>query len=174
MQDFGKGVFYFYKNYIMNKIEKQFEKYAKEGENLDVVEALQLLTKAYMKECGVSLGYRSMIYGAGEIWQGAKLDEKYYDRFTEEIVKGSFALLMPVICEEYDPDYYDKWDIGYGIPDEKFKELCFDAIKEQRYDEPTFKALCWGIKYMAEYTDKWMEEYIEKLNDVTDKLSKIK
>ena len=38
-------------------------------EVLDVMEALTLLTKAYINMCGYSLGYRTVVYCAGEAWQ---------------------------------------------------------------------------------------------------------
>lgn len=43
------------------------ESYAKKGENHNVMSAITLLTKAYIDQCGVSLGYRTVIYTeAGE------------------------------------------------------------------------------------------------------------
>ena len=44
------------------------ESYAKRAENHDVMDALVLLTKAYIDQCGISLGYRTVIYCAAEQW----------------------------------------------------------------------------------------------------------
>ena len=42
------------------------ESYAKKGESHDVMSALTLLTKAYINQCGVSMGSRTVIYCAAE------------------------------------------------------------------------------------------------------------
>ena len=55
-------------NLDMTETEKLFEKYAEEGEKMDALEALRLLTKAYMKECGISLSMRTTVYTAAEQW----------------------------------------------------------------------------------------------------------
>lgn len=142
--------------------EKLFQKYAREGENMDVMEALRLLTKAYMKECGMSLGYRTLVYTAAEMWQGDKLKAGCGNNFTEEQVETPLVNLMPLICEEYDPDYYNKWDIGYGMTDEDFKRMCLDVIEEKEFDEATLKALSWGIREMPILCEKWMDEEWKK------------
>lgn len=48
---------------------KTIEEYAKLGEQYSPIEALTLLTKAYIKMCGYSLGYRTIVYCAAEAWQ---------------------------------------------------------------------------------------------------------
>ena len=60
----------------MKKENKLFEKFAKQGENMDALEALQLITVAYMKSCEFSIGMRTTIYSAGEIW--------LYDRLPKQ------------------------------------------------------------------------------------------
>lgn len=35
----------------MNKLEKMFEKYAEEDENMDAIEAVRLLVRAYINRC---------------------------------------------------------------------------------------------------------------------------
>ena len=52
----------------MNKIVIQFSIYASEGKNMDAMEALRLLTKAYIKECGMNLSMRTALHHAGEVW----------------------------------------------------------------------------------------------------------
>jgi hypothetical protein len=47
---------------------KIIEKYAIRGEQCDVMKALTLLTKAYISLCGISLGGRTVVYCAAEIW----------------------------------------------------------------------------------------------------------
>jgi len=48
---------------------KAIEILAKLGEKYDVMEALTLLTKAYIDMCGISLGCRTVVYCASEAWQ---------------------------------------------------------------------------------------------------------
>ena len=42
---------------------------AKKGEQHDVMDALRLLTKAYIEMCGISYSYRTVVYCAAELWQ---------------------------------------------------------------------------------------------------------
>ena len=136
------------------KADRRIKKYAKKGETMDVHDALRLLTKAYMKECGGSLGYRTLIYTAAEMWQ-VELKAGCGNNFTEEQVDGPLVQLMPFICEEYDPEHYDKWDIAGGISLKDFKEMCSNVVKGKRYDADTLNALCWGMKKYAEYIAEW-------------------
>lgn len=153
-------------NLDMTETEKLFEKYAEEGEKMDVLEALRLLTKAYMQECGMSLGYRTVVYTAAEMWQGDKLKAGCGNNFTEEQVKEPLVELMPFLCDEYDPEYYGKWDIGFGFSDEAFKEMSLDIIDEKEFDEDTLRALCWGIKHMPELVEKWLLEDMKTWKDL--------
>ena len=52
----------------MNKI-KIIEDYAKRGEQHDIMDALILLTIAYINMCGISLGCRTVVFWAAEAWQ---------------------------------------------------------------------------------------------------------
>ena len=56
----------------MKKTKQIFEQFANEGKCIDATSALILLTKAYISQCGVSLGNRSVVYSAAQEWQ-AKL-----------------------------------------------------------------------------------------------------
>ena len=60
---------------IQTETEKIFEKYAEEGEKMDALEALRLLTKAYIQECGNSIGMRTTVYTAAEQWLYHRLPE---------------------------------------------------------------------------------------------------
>lgn len=56
------------------------ESYAKKGESHDVMSALTLLTKAYIDQCGVSLGYRTVIYCAAAWHKGTLFLQKLLTR----------------------------------------------------------------------------------------------
>lgn len=45
---------------------KSFEEYVKSGAGHDVMKALELLTRAYVSQCGISLGCRTVVYCAAE------------------------------------------------------------------------------------------------------------
>ena len=49
--------------------KKVIEEYAMRGVQCDVMKALTLLTQAYISQCGISLGLRTVIYCAAEPWQ---------------------------------------------------------------------------------------------------------
>lgn len=144
-----------------SKTEARFQKYADEGENMDVMDALRLMTKGYMRECGISLGYRTMFYTAGESWMIEKLKAGCNNSLTEEQVNGSFINLMPLICEDYAPDYYKQWDIGWGITDEDLKKMCLEAVERDEFDEDTLRALCWGIRQNPITCDRLMDDFMK-------------
>ena len=148
--------------------EELFKKYAIEGENMDALEALHKLIKAYMKECGKSIGMRTVVYTAAEMWLYERLPKQSNNPFTDEQIELPLGELMPQILKEYDPDYYDKWDIGWGFSDEEFKDMCLIAIDEKRYDESTLQALCWGIKMKPDLCQKWMDEDWKRTLTATD------
>lgn len=95
---------------------KTIKEYAKLGEVHDVMEALTLLTKAYISMCGISLGYRTVVYCAAEPWleRLAWLDLP----LSEMARKEAFVTLMPHITNEYNPERHDKYDIT-GMDEEE-------------------------------------------------------
>ncbi len=150
----------------MTETEKLFEKYAEEGEKMDALEALRLLTKAYIQECGNSIGMRTTVYTAAEQWLYHRLPEQSNNPLTEEQSEEPLVNLMPVFCEEYDPDYHDQWDICGGLSlaqegenaGDAYKRICLVAIKEKRFDESSLRALSWGIKKYPIFFEQWLEE----------------
>ena len=42
---------------------------AKRGENHDIIDALRLLTEAYIQMCGISAGFRTVVFYSAESWQ---------------------------------------------------------------------------------------------------------
>lgn len=125
----------------MNNYEL-IESYAKKAENHDVMSALTLLTKAYIDQCGVSLGYRTVIYCAAEQWleRLAWLDLP----LSEMARKEALVTVMPYITSDYDPEKYDDYDIA-GMSDGERIDACVEMIRSGEYDELTNELLCWGI-----------------------------
>lgn len=118
--------------------------YLGKGAEIEVMEALRLLTEAYIQECGISLGYRTVVYNAAEEWQErlAWMDLP----LSEMARKGPFINLMPHISKEYIPERYDKYDIT-GMSDEEMIDCCREIVEEQEFDENTLAVLCWGIQH---------------------------
>ena len=134
---------------------KTIEEYAKLGEHHDVMDALILLTKAYISMCGYSLGYRTVVYCAGEAWleRLAWLDLP----LSEMARKDSLVTLMPYISNEYDSEIYDEYDIS-GMNNEELLDGCKQAITETVFDEATIEVLCWGILKAIKEEDELSQE----------------
>lgn len=134
---------------------KTIEEYARYGEQRDTMDALTLLTKAYICMCGYSLGYRTAVYCAGESWQ-EKL--AWLDLPLSEIArKDPFVMLMPHITSEYDPELYDDYDIC-GMNNEELLDCCKHIISHKEFDEATNEVLCWGILKATEEEKKLLQE----------------
>ena len=118
------------------------EEYAKEGEHHDVMDALMLLTKAYINQCGVSLGLRTVIYCAAEAW---KERLAWMDLPLSEIArKEPLVRVMPYITNEYNPEEYDGYDIT-GMDNDELLNGCKYCIRVNEFDKDTKEVLSWGI-----------------------------
>lgn len=139
--------------------KKVIEEYAMRGVQCDVMKALTLLTQAYISQCGISLGLRTVIYCAAEPWQErlAWLDLP----LSAMARKEPFVHLMPHITSEYAPDEYDDYDITVMENDELLR-VCHQMTKSKEFDETTLEVICWGILKVTEDEDKqWLSEEIE-------------
>lgn len=126
----------------MKKIASQYK--FSQSADAEVMEALRLLTGAYIQECGISLGYRTVVYNVAEEWQErlAWMDLP----LSEMARKEPFVNLMPYISDEYIPERYDKYDI-IGMSDEEMIDCCREIVEEQEFDKNTIDVLCWGIQH---------------------------
>ena len=129
---------------------------------MDAMEALRLLTKAYIKECGMSLGMRTVLYNAAEVWLYEQLPKHSNNPFTAEQMEQPLIELMPLICDEYQPDYHGHWDI-WMFDAKELRKFCLKAIKGEWYDKPTLRALCYGIKAWPKIIEKWVDEEEAKM-----------
>ena len=121
---------------------KVIEEYAKRGERCDVMKALTLLTKAYVSQCGISLGNRTVVYDAADPWleKLAWLDLP----LSEMARREPFVHLMPHISKEYVPEEYDDYDITAMEYDE-YLEVCNQMILCKEFDETTLEVIAWGL-----------------------------
>ena len=120
------------------------------GAKLDIVYKLRLLTKAWMKGCGVSLGWRTVVYELGA-W--------HWERFCKSHEELKMAALLPwcdffkACYPDYSEEKYGKYDIGI-VYETEFARLLFD-MRAMFVDEDTFCALAEGYVYLCDYTTKW-------------------
>lgn len=105
--------------------------------HIQPVEAIRLLTLKYIEQCGISLGMRTLYYNAAEAWQEilASAPNHPLAKPAEELMLYE---LMPMICEAYKPELYDKYDITY-LDDDKLLALYEKAQKD--CDDQTAEAL---------------------------------
>ena len=121
---------------------KTIEKYAKHGEQCDVMKALNFLTEAYVDMCGISLGYRTVVYCAAEAWleKLAWLDLP----LSEMARKEPFIHLMPHVSKKYVAEEYDEYDIA-PLEDATLLKICCQMIREKAFDKTTLEVTSWGI-----------------------------
>jgi len=147
---------------MSNTRTKTFEQYADAGASHDVMSALILLVKAYISQCGASLGYRTVVYYAAERWQ-EKL--AWLSLPLSEIArKEPLVKLMPLITSEYIAEYYDEYDIT-GLSEDELNEYCIEIVLQHEFDEPTLTVLCWGIQDYLSTPDENLNIHIETVAD---------
>lgn len=140
---------------------RTFEEYAQSGAKLDVMTALALLTKAYVAECGISLGNRTVVYCAAEVWQ---LKLAFMDLPLSEMARKLYLFeLMPHLCSDYIPEVHDDYDIA-GLSNAELREYCEEILKDKELDEATNEALCWGIAEVCK-DEKFIPEPVSTIAD---------
>lgn len=136
-------------------MKKLIEKYAIRGEQCDVMKALTLLANAYISMCGISLGYRTVVYCAAEPWKErlAWLDMP----LSEMARKEPFVHLMPHIRKEYIPEEYDEYDIT-AMEEEELLSVCDQMICNKEFDKTTLEIISWGILKAVEEEQELSKE----------------
>ena len=124
-------------------MKRTIKNFSERGAETDVMEALLLLTRAYIQECGISMGNRTVVYNAADAWleKLAWLDLPLSAMARTE----PFVKIMPYITEEYSPEDYDEYDI-IGMNDDELLRCCSEIIYDREFDEKTLEVLCWGIR----------------------------
>lgn len=140
---------------------KSFEEYVKSGAGHDVMKALELLTRAYVSQCGISLGCRTVVYCAAESWQ-QKL--AFMDLPLSEMArKEPLFLIMPNISECYDPEEHNEYDIC-GMNNVELMNSCHNILISGEFDEATNEVLCWGISEVCR-NEKFVPQPISTVAD---------
>ena len=134
-------------------LQEQVISFIQEGFKMDKMKVLQLLIQEYMNLCGVSLGYRTVVFRfAEEIFEQSK--EKFPDHIREQVKDEPFALVMYLLHADYTEEY-DKYDITH-FEDTDFIIYAIRLL-EEGVDQESSAALCYG---MYVFYEKWMKEYI--------------
>ena len=143
---------------------KTIEQLAKRGEQHDIMDALRLLTVAYMDMCGISLGCRTVVFCAAEAWQErlAWLDLP----LSELARKNGLTEFMPYITSDYDPEIYDQYDI-VAMDNEELLNRCEQIVNEKEFDQATTEVLCWGLLKATEEKDEVSQEIKATTSDGT-------
>lgn len=135
--------------------KKVIEEYAKRGEQCDVMKALTLLTQAYISQCGISLGCRTVVYCAAEPWQERLA---WMDLHLSEMArKDPFLHLMPHISIEYVPEEHDDYDITV-MNEEELLSVCNQMIRNKEFDETTMEIISYGILKAIEEEQELFKE----------------
>lgn len=109
-------------------MENTLKELANASERMSPIHAMRLLTKLFVDNCGVSLGYRSVAYYA--IW--------------DWLAEMTPADIMPLLCEECTEELLADNDITY-INEEKTINLVKELL-DQGLDNDTAAALCCCVK----------------------------
>lgn len=90
---------------------ERFLRLAEEGKRLPVMDAMRSLVRAYMDQCGLSETWATLYYCAAEGWQEdlAVSDLPLADKARED----PLIFFIREICDEYDPELYDEYDISW-------------------------------------------------------------
>ena len=140
----------------MTETEKLFEKYAEEGEKMEALKALKMMTKAYIKAEG-DMG--TAVYCATEVWLYDRLPKQDNNPFTEEELNGTLVALMPRIYKRFSLKYYDSFLRG-GLSTEQIQELCLLAIEKKSFGKETLTAFCWAVKQIPDLYKEWQNKEI--------------
>ena len=130
-------------------MDERIKQLAEEGAQLDIIEALRILTESYMDFCGISMSLRTVVYECAESWLD-KLVETEDHPLSQTAKEDDYLFrFMPRICQDYDPDIYDEYDICY-LDKQEFYDCLLRLIDDNRQDIRLKQALCWGYSKLLE------------------------
>ena len=109
-------------------MENTIKKLANASEKMNPIHAMRLLTKFFVDNCGVSLGYRSVAYSA--IW--------------DWLAEMTPVDIMPLLCEKCAEELLADYDITH-INEEDTISLVKEML-DQGLDHDTAAALCRSVK----------------------------
>jgi len=124
---------------ISEKKSGKIRDFVEKGKQMEHRRILYLLVDMYMGYCGVSKGYRTVVYDLG--WA---VFHKYAEsEETEFTGDETYSSVMPRLHPEYTKEY-DEYDIAI-IDDEKIPSFCMDILGEHDGDHEKCAAICYGM-----------------------------
>lgn len=156
--------------------------YSEREQEFTPLEALTLLTDAYMGQCGLSMTYRTLIEGASWYWQ--KLLGESDHNLANFASRHSFTQLMPYLSEEFNKqkEHYWEYDIDF-LDSDIAVEAAQCYLKDIDGNENLKTVFAIGFVYyvewlkneeiesnriMSEHPDVALSEFID-LDKLTDK-----
>lgn len=145
------------------KYSDKFMKVASVGAQMDIIRALFLLCDAYIDNCGISLGYRTAYYIAGEGWM-KKLAHSQHELALDARLE-TLDHLFPAINDRYIPEEYDCYDIA-PVDGAECVEIAEELMSDYPDDEELLQALCAGIMfcYQEDETMKFHDLFIGRFD----------
>ena len=125
------------------------------------IEALTLLTDAYIAECGVSMTYRTLVEGASWYWQKLLAESEHV--LANFAKKHSFTQLMPYLSEEFNQrkEHYWEYDIC-NLDSDTVIEAAQCYMKDIEGDERLKAVFAIGIAHYIE----WLKNFERDWNKI--------
>lgn len=124
------------------------------------IEALTLLTDAYIAECSISMTYRTLVEDASWYWQ--KLLGKSDHKLAKFASKHSFTQLMPYLSEEFNERKEHYWEYDICNLD---SDIAIDAaqcyMKDIEDDERLKAVFAIGIAHYIEWLINFEHDWNE-------------
>ena len=117
----------------------KYRDYLEMGKQMDTRRMLTLLVDMFMSYCGVSLGYRTVVYDLGWavfVQYAASEDAEFTG---DEPFCTALSRLHPGYTEEY-----DEYDVGM-LEDKEYPIFCMDILDEYAGDDEKCAAICYGL-----------------------------
>ena len=132
-----------FKDQILELQPGKYRDYVEAGKQMDKRQALSLLVGMYMDYCGISMGYRTVVYDLG--WATFK---KYAEcEKTEFTGDEPFCSVLSRLNQEYaeNAEKYDEYDIAIIDDDDDYLSFCMDILNEHEGDHECCAAICYGM-----------------------------
>lgn len=124
---------------ILKIQSEKFRNYLEMGKEMDKRHMLSWFVDMYIDYCGVSRGYRTVVYDLG--W--AVFIQYTENEHTEFTGKEAFCDVMKKLNPGYTEEY-DKYDICL-LDKEDYLPLCMEILDEYAGHDEKCAALCYGL-----------------------------
>ena len=132
------------KNHSIN-VDNEIKNYALRADGIDAGDAMDVLIRMYLDNCGISLTDRTLAENAIHFWIA-----RWRESHPELSKNTGLYDMMDLRSEKYrnNKDFYDRYDVTC-IDAEDSLRYCQDMLRDYT-DDITRIALCAGILYWQE------------------------